>query len=117
MPQDANQLLDVVTIERTEVTDVHSFKNILLVRDGRLDCIGQSDKSPASVIFHQAYLVKPAGKPEAQGVVCLIGIQREQVFLHTSHGTVNGHVVVVKYDEDVVVRRRYVVESLVSKAA
>ena len=50
-------------------------------------------------------------------VVCLVGVEVQQVFLHASNGSVDAHVVVVEHDEQVVVRRRHVVNALESQSA
>ena len=60
LSQDAHQLLDVVAVERPEVADVHALEHVLLVRDGRLDGVRQTDDALAAVIVQQSFVVQPA---------------------------------------------------------
>ena len=93
-----------MTVERTEIADVHTLKDILLMRDSRLQGIGESDKATPTVVLQQSYLVQPACQLKTQGIIGLVGVQREQIFLHATHGTVDRHVVVIENNEDVIVR-------------
>ena len=115
--QDAYQCFYVVAVERPEVADVHTLENVLLVRDGRFHGIGQTNQATAAVVLQQAHLVQPARSPESQGVISFVGRQRQQILLHASYGTVYRHVVVVQDNQDVVVRRRDVVQSFVGQTA
>ena len=117
LAQDAYQFLDVVTVEGTEVADVHAFEDVLLVRNGRLDSIRQADESTTAVVLKESDAVQPSRHLEAQGIVGLVGTQRQQVLLHAAHGTVDGHVVVVEDDEDVAVTGRHVVQTFIRQTA
>ena len=54
LSQDAHQLLHVVSVERSEVAYVHALEDVLLLGNGTLDGIGQSDESLASVFLQHA---------------------------------------------------------------
>ena len=49
----------VVAIERTEVTDVHAFKHILLVGQCRLQGIVQAQQSFPTFVVQQSLSVQP----------------------------------------------------------
>ena len=112
LSEDAHQLHHVVAVERPKVADVHAIENILLMRDGALQSVAQSDESLAAVVLQQAVPLHPSCRLEAQFVVGLVGAQPQEILLHAAHGAVDGHVVVVEDDEHVVGTRRHVVESL-----
>ena len=117
LAQQSHKFLHVVPVERSEVSDVHALKDVLLMRDGTLQGVAQSDESLAAVFFQIPLAVEPSGGFVAQPVVGLVGVQVDEVFLHAAHRTVYRHVVVVEDDEQVVGRRRYVVESFESQSA
>ena len=96
LTQDAHNLFDVMTIERTEVADVHTLEDVLLMTDGALDSIAQSDKTFPAVIFQHSLTVQPSRRLEADAVIGLVGIQVNQIFLHAAHRAVDRHVIVVQ---------------------
>ena len=51
LSQDAHDFLHVVPVEWSEIADVQSFENVLLVADGRFQCVAQSDDAVAAVIL------------------------------------------------------------------
>ena len=75
LSQYAHNLLHVVPVERTEVTDVHALEDILLMAQRRLQGIVQSDDALASVLVEIALGVEPLRSTEAQFVVGLVGVE------------------------------------------
>ena len=73
LAQNTYQFLDVMTIERSEIADVHTLKDVLLMRDSRLDGIRQAHQSPTPVVLHESDAVQPRRHLELHGVVRLIG--------------------------------------------
>ena len=92
-----------MAVEGTEIADVHALEYILLMRNSRLEGICQADESAPAVVFQQSHFVQPACNLEAHGIVGLIGVERQKVFLHATDSTVDRHVIVVEDDEDVIV--------------
>ena len=84
-----------MTIKGTEVADVHAIKDVLLMRDGALDGIRQALDTMLAVIVQQALAVQPARSLELNPVICLVGVQVQQILTHTAYGTVYRHVVIV----------------------
>jgi hypothetical protein len=93
-----------MTVKGTEVTDVQALEDILLMRDGTFHGIAQSDKSLSAVIFQITIAVQPFIGFLAQLVIGLVGVEVDEIFLHTSDRTVYRHVVVVEDDKQVVGR-------------
>ena len=60
LTQDAHYFLDVMTVKRTEVADIHTLEDVLLMTDGALDSIAQTDKTFPAVIFQHAFTVQPS---------------------------------------------------------
>ena len=115
--QYAHQFHHVVAVERTEVAYVHALEDVLLMGKRRLDGVVEAYESLATVVVEIALRVEPLRSAVAQAVVRGVGVEIEQVFLHAAHSVVDAHVVVVKDDEQVVGRRRYVVETLKCQSA
>ena len=100
--QYAHQFLHVVPVERTEVTYVHTLKDVLLVRDGTLDGVGKTDDTLLTIVIEHTFAVQPARSLETQCIIRLVGAQIQQILLHATHRSVNRHVVVVQDDQQVV---------------
>ena len=117
LSEDAHEFLDVMPVEGSEVSDVHSLEDVLLVRDGTLQGVRQADNAVFPVVIEHALAVHPSRGLEAQGVVGLVGAQIQQVLLHATHAAVDRHVIVVEDDQQVVGRRRHVVQTLEGQSA
>ena len=102
LSQDSHHLLDVMTVKRSEVADVHTFEDVLLMTDGALYRIAQSDESLSAVLLQHTLAMQPPRSLEADAVIRLVGIQVDEIFLHAAHGAVDRHVIVVQDDEQVV---------------
>ena len=117
LPQHAHQLLHVVSVEGPEVAYVHTFEDVLLVRDSTLQGITETDESLSAVVFQQAVTLHPAGRPEAYLIIGLVGTHAEQILLHATHRAVYRHIIVIEHNEHVIGRRRHIVESFKSQSA
>ena len=106
-----------MTVGRSEIADVESFEDVLLMAEGRLHGITQTDESLSATLLEHTFLLQPACRTEAQAVVRLVGIQVQQILLHAADGTVDRHIVVVENNQEVVGRRRSVVQSFESQSA
>ena len=111
----AHSLAHIVAVEGSEVAYVHSLKDILLMRESRLQGIVKTNNALATVVVEIAHGVQPLGSLVAQAVVSGIGVEIKKILLHTSNSTVDAHIVVVEHNKQVVGRRRHVVESLKSE--
>ena len=72
---DELSLKNVMTIEGSEITDVHAVEDVLLVCDGTLDGVRQSLDTVLPVIIHHPFAIQPTGRLELDSVVCLVGVQ------------------------------------------
>ena len=102
--EDAHQLNDVVSVCRTYVADVHTLKDVLLVRKQRLYGIVEAQDGASAVFIEPSPLCHLSRQLKAQAVVEVARLQLHQVVGHSPHGTVNTHIVVVEDDEHVVRR-------------
>ena len=102
LPHYPHQFLHVVTVVWSEVSDVHALKHVLLMTDGRLESIAQSDESIASVVFKKSLIVHPCRHLKPQQIIGFICVEAQQILLHSSHASVYAHVIVVEDDEQVV---------------
>ena len=105
----AHQLFDIVTIERTKVTDIHAIEDVLLVSNGTLDSIRQALDAIFAVVIHQSFAAQPLCGLEFDGIIGSVRVQSQQIFLHSTHTTVYRHVVVVQDNQQVVGTRRNIV--------
>ena len=100
--QQSYHLLDIMTVERTEVSDIHSLENVLLMAQCRFQRIVQADDALLAVVVEIALGVEPLRCLEAELVVGFVGVEVQEILLHASHGSVDAHIIVVQDDEHVV---------------
>ena len=112
--QDSYHFLYIMTVEWSEVSDVHSLEDILLMAQYRLEGIVQPDDAVLAVIIENTLGVEPLRSLEANLVVGLVGVELEEILLHATHGTVDAHIIIVEDDEHIVWSTRYIVESFES---
>ena len=91
-------------VKGAEVADVHTFEDVLLMRDGTLYGIRQSDDSLPTILVKHAFSMHPTGSLKANGIIGFIGAQVQQILFHTAHRTVDGHIIIIKDDKQVVGR-------------
>ena len=91
-----------MTVERTEVSDIHSLEDVLLMAQCRFQRIVQADDALLAVVVEVAFGVEPLRSLETKLVVSFIGVEVQKILLHASHGSVDAHIVVVEDDEHVV---------------
>ena len=106
-----------MAIDRSEIADVHTFEDILLMTDGRLDSVGQADDTIAAVVLKHTFLTKPFRHLITHLIIRLLRVQAYQVFFQAAHGAVDAHVVVVEDDEHVVGSGGDIVQSLKCQTA
>jgi hypothetical protein len=75
LPEQAHHLLDVVPVEGSEVADVHTLEDVLLMADGTLDGVVEPDDALATVVVEVALGMQPLRGLEAYLVVSLVGIE------------------------------------------
>ena len=100
--QDSYHFLYIMTVEWSEVSDVHSLEDILLMAQCRLEGIVQPDDAVLAVIIENTLGVEPLRSLEANLVVGLVGVELEEILLHATHGTVDAHIIIVEDDEHIV---------------
>jgi len=98
----SRHFLHVMTVERSEVADIHTLEDVLLMTQCRLQCIVQAQDALLAVFVEIAFGVQPLRCLETEAVVGLVGIEVQKIFLHTAHCPVDAHIVVVQDDEHVV---------------
>src|SRR3712207_9062787 len=84
-----NDVSYIVTVDWSEVADVHSLEDILLMTERTLQSVVETDNPFASVIIEITFAMEPSAGLEAQLVIGSIGVELEQILLHSSHGTVD----------------------------
>ena len=117
LAQQAHDFGHVVPVERSEIAYVHALENVLLMTDGRFDGVVEPQNALAPVIVEIASCAEPLRGFKAQTIVCCGGIEVEQVFFHASHGAIDAHIVIVEHDEQIVRRRRDVIQPLEGQTA
>ena len=110
------QLLHVMSVDRTEVADVHSLEDVLLLGYNRLQTVVETKHGFASFLVHDAHFAKHFIRLETQLVVTIRGSKVQQVLLHATYTAVDGHVVVVQQHDHAGVALAGVVQRLVAHA-
>lgn len=115
LPEDAHDFLYVMPVEGAEIAYVHALKNVLLPADDRFQSVVQAQDDVSAVVVENSLAMQPATGLKSPFIVSLVGIQLQQVFLHSSHGAVYAHIVVIEDNEQIVGRGRDIVEPLKAK--
>ena len=96
------QILNIVPVYGAEVADVHSFEDVLLLGGYRLQAVAKSDEGLAAFFVQNPHFEQKARCLEPQLVIAVGSSQVEQILLHASHAAVDGHIVVVQDDKQIV---------------
>ena len=107
----------VVSVQRPEVTDVHSLEHILLIGQQGLQRVVETQNLAFAFLVEPSKLQQFLGHAVSQGVVPTAGVELMQIIGHASHTAVNAHIVVVQNDEQVVGHGAGIVQSFVSQTA
>ena len=91
-----------MSVDRSEIADVQTFENVLLVGGNRFQAVAQANQHLTAFFVQQANLLHRPRSLVAQLVVTGCGSQVQQIMLHASHAVVNRHIVVVEDDQQVV---------------
>ena len=83
----------------------------------RLQGIVQAQQPLATLVIQQSLGVQPLRRLETKPVVSLVCIEVQQVLFHASHGSVDGHVIVVEDDQQVIGLAGDIVQSFKCKTA
>ena len=70
--------------------------------NGTFDGIRKPLNAFLAVIIHHAFPVQPLGCAELNGIIRFVGVQSQQVFLHTAYTMVYRHVIVVEDNQQIV---------------
>ena len=115
--QDAHQFHHVVSIGRTEITDIHTLKDILLTCQDGLQTVTETNQSPSTLLRQDTPAKQFLRNLVSDVVISGVGGQLQEVFSHTTHTSVNRHIVVVQHNQHVVGGACRVVDTLESQTA
>lgn len=108
---------DIMSVLWSEVPYVDTLEHIVLIVDEGFDGVVQTYDTLFTILGEPSPVKEFMCSLVAQSVIGAGGVQLVQVFVHSSHGTVYAHVVVVKDDEHVVGRAAYVIETFECQAS
>lgn len=114
--QGLNQFYHVVSVLRTEIADVHTLEDVLLVVQQGFQAVVESNDAVAAVLVEQAPFEQVLGSHETHMIVGTARVELMQIMLHASHTAVYAHVVVVEHYQQVIGRAADVVESFVCQS-
>ena len=107
-----------MTVGRTEIADVQTREDIVrLFAEHRLQVVVAAQDSLFPPFIHKMQLHRQTVEPPAPFVVGRAGGQIDQVLRETAFERVDGHMVVVQHDKQVVLVHRGVVHALESQSA
>ena len=107
----------IVTVKGTEVSDVKAFKNVLLACKHRLHCIVEAQNYTLAAIAYHTMLAHELISLVAEVVIALGCGKLCHIFAKSAHWAVNRHVVVVEYNQQVVLVNRRIIDALERQAA
>ena len=107
-----------MTVGRAEIADVQTGEDVVrLFAEHRLQVVVAAQDSLFPPFIHKMQLHRQTVEPPTPFVVGRAGGQIDQVLRETAFERVDGHVVVVQHDKQVVLVHRGVVQSLERQAA
>ena len=115
--QDSHQLYHIVSLGRTEVTDVHSLEDILLTRQDRLQAVIETNQFPTTFLVQDAPAKQLLRQLISDVIISSVGGQLQEILPHATHTTVNRHIVIVQHNQHVVRRACRVVDALERQSA
>ena len=103
----------VVSVQRPEVTDVHSLEHILLIGQKGLQRVVETQNLAFAFLVEPSKLQQFLGHAVSQRVVPTARMELMQIIGHASHTAVNAHIVVVEYDKKIIGHSAGIVETFV----
>ena len=107
----------VVPVHGPEVADVEALEDVLSAREERLHAVGEAYQRTAQPVADQSMTLQRIVGLVAQQVVALAGGDARQVMVEGTHVLVDGHLVVVEQDEQIVGVRRSIVQAFEGHAS
>ena len=99
LSQNAHNVFHVVTVRRDQISDVHALKDVLLMADGRFQCVVQSDDAFAAVVVQIAASGATIARLWISDGCRSSLVSSCNRYFHSAHGMVDAHVVIVQNDE------------------
>ena len=113
LTQDTYQTHYVMTVGRTEITDVETREDIAgLLTENSLQTVVTTQHRPPFAFVHQVQLLRDLVQTPTPFIVRRTGRQVHQVLRDTAFERIDGHMVVVQHDQQVVLIHRGVVKTL-----
>ena len=110
LAQNTHQSHYVMSVRRTEITDVQTCEDItLLLTQRRFPVVITTQNPLAFLVIHQVQFDRQLIEPPAPFIIGSTGRQIYQVLGKTAFQRVDGHVIIVQHDQQVVLVHRGVV--------
>ena len=113
LTQNTHQANHIVPVRRTEIADIQTCKYIArLTGEHRLENIIAPQNSPPSLLVHQMQFSAQLVQFPSPAVIPRAGRQVHQILRDTAFERVNGHMIIVEHDQQIILVHRGVIESL-----
>ena len=108
----AHQFYHVVPVGRTEIADIHTLKDILLIGQKGFEGIVEAENGAAAALVEQSPVGQLARNGKAESIVRAARVQMHQIVVHTADGAVDAHIVVIENNQQIVGDFGGIVQSL-----
>ena len=105
-----------MAVGRSEITDVHTFKDVLLTSDDALERVVEANDALLSVLIHPPPRDHLARSTVTPAVVGRTGLQSVEQILHSSDTAVDRHIIIIQDNQYIIGRVGSIVQSFVSQA-
>ena len=117
LTQGGHQLYYVMAVAGSEIADVHTIEDVLLVGQQGLQRVVEPDNLLTAALVQDAPFEEMLRCPEPQIVIELAGVHLVQILLHAAHTMVNAHIIVIQDNQQVIIRTGNIVQSLVGQSS
>ena len=97
-----DQPFHVMTVIQAKVADIQTLEDILLTREQGLQCIAETHDQALAVIVDDVMATQELICLVAQFIIAVRRVQVIHVGAQGTHVGINGHVVVVEYDDQII---------------
>ena len=110
------EIVHVMAIHWPKITDAESFEQVMLPCEQRLQAVVETQDILPAVIIDQIDLLQTPIDIIAHLIIGLTGRNIHQILAQTSYTMVNGHIVIIQDNQQIIGINRRIIQSLKGQA-